>query len=79
MLTGCQAEAVTPGDNVRRHLAVWVRAGSGNLVVSEPTERRDSTQFVGRPADLCRRLRRWKVIHVVCDNASFHKSKAVRR
>ena len=79
MLRGCQAEVVTPGDNVRRHLAVSVLAGSGNLVVSEPTLRRNSAQFVAHLADLCRRLRRWKVVHVICDNAAFHKSKAVKR
>ena len=79
MLKGCQAEVVTPGDNVRRHLAVSVLAGTGNLVVSEPTPRRNSTQFVAHLAELCRRLRRWKVIHVICDNAAFHKSKAVRK
>jgi putative transposase len=79
MLKGCQAEVVTPGDNVRRHLAVSVLAGSGNLVVSGPTVRRNSDQFVAHLADLCRRLRRWTVIHVICDNAAFHKSQAVRR
>jgi transposase len=79
MLRGRQAEVVTPGDNVRRHLAVSVLAGSGNLMVSGPTPRRNSAQFVAHLADLCRRLRRWKVIHVICDNASFHKSKAVRK
>lgn len=78
MLRGCQAEVVTPGDNVRRHLAVSVLVGTGNVVVSGPTPRRNSAQFVAHLADLCRRLRRWRVIHVVCDNASFHKSKAVR-
>jgi len=79
MLKGCQAEVITPGDNVRRHLAVSVLAGTGNLVVSDPTRRRNSAQFVAHLADLCRRLRRWKVVHVICDNASFHKSKVVRR
>ena len=79
MLKGCQAEVVTPGDNVRRHLAVSVLVGTGNLVVSGPTERRNSAQFVAHLADLCRRPRRWKVIHVICDNASFHKSQAVRK
>ena len=79
MLKGCQAEVVTPGDNVRRHLAVSVLAGTGNLVVSGPTVRRNSDQFVAHLADLCRRLRRWKVVHVICDNAAFHKSRVVKR
>jgi putative transposase len=78
MLRGCQAEVVTPGDNERRHLAVSMLAGSGRLIVSRPTKRRNSEQFIAHLADLCRRLRRWKVIHVICDNAIFHKSRVVQ-
>lgn len=79
MLKAFQAEVVTPGDNVRRHLAVSMLVGSGRLVVSEPTKRRNSEQFIAHLVDLCLRLRRWKVIHVICDNAAFHKSRAVQR
>jgi putative transposase len=79
MLRGHQAEVVTPGDNVRRHLAVSQVIGTGTLVASAPTKRRNSGQFVAHLEELCRRLRRWRVIHVICDNASFHKSWAVRR
>lgn len=78
MLRGYQAEVVTPGDNERRHLAVSMLAGTGRLIVSQPTKRRNSEQFMAHLADLCRRLRRWKVIHVICDNAIFHKSRAVQ-
>jgi transposase len=74
MLEGIQAEVVTPGDNVRRHLAVSMLCGSGRQVVSGPTTRRNSAQFVAHLADLCRRLRHWRVIHVICDNAAFHKT-----
>lgn len=79
MLEGIQAEVVTPGDNVRRHLAVSMLVGSGRLVVSAPVARRNSAQFIAHLEDLCRRLRHWKVIHVICDNAAFHKSRVVRR
>jgi putative transposase len=79
MLRGFQAEVVTPGDNDRRHLAASVVAGSGMLVVSRPTRRRNAEQFLAHLADLCGRLRRWRVIHVICDNAAFHKSRAVQR
>lgn len=78
MLRGHQAEVVTPGDNVRRHLAVSMLAGSGRLIVSQPKTRRDSDQFLAHLRDLCWRLRRWKVIHVICDNAVFHKSRRVQ-
>ena len=79
MLEGLQQEVVTPGDNVRRHLAVSMLAGSGRLIVSGPAARRNSAQFIAHLEDLCRRLRHWKVIHVICDNAAFHKSRVVRR
>jgi putative transposase len=79
MLEGVQEEVVTPGDNVRRHLACSMLAGSGRLVVSAPTTRRNSAQFVAHLEDLCRRLRHWRVIHVICDNAAFHKSRVVQR
>jgi transposase len=78
MLEGVQAEVVTPGDNERRHLAVSMLAGSGRLIVSRPTRRRNSQQFIAHLEDLCWRLRRWRVIHVICDNANFHKSRAVK-
>ena len=78
MLRGYQAEVVTPGDNERRHLAVSMLTRSGRLIVSAPMKRRNSEQFIAHLADLCRRLRRWKVIHVICDNAIFHKSRAVK-
>jgi len=78
MLRGYQAEVVTPGDNERRHLAVSMLTGSGRLIVSAPMKRRNSEQFIAHLADLCRRLRRWKVIHVICDNAMFHKSRVVQ-
>jgi transposase len=79
MLRGVQAEVVTPGDNDRRHLAASVVAGSGTLVVSRPTRRRNAAQFLAHLADLCGRLRRYRVIHVICDNAAFHKSRTVQR
>jgi transposase len=78
MLCGHQSEVVTPGDNVQRHLAVSQVVGSGKLIVSEATQRRNSDQFLAHLEDLCRRLRRYRVIHVICDNAVFHKSKKVR-
>jgi hypothetical protein len=78
MLEGIQSAVVTPGDNVRHHLAVSMHAVSGRLVVSGPTTRRNSVQFVAHLEDLCRRLRYWKVIHGICDNAAFHMSRVVQ-
>jgi putative transposase len=79
MLQGIQSEVVTPGDNVQRHLAVSQIVGSGQLIASAATKRRNSDQFIAHLEDLCRRLRRYRIIHVICDNAIFHKSKKVQK
>lgn len=79
MLRGQQAEVVTPGDNVQRHLAASLVVGTGRLLVSAAGVRRNSKLFLEHLEDLCRRLRAWKTIHVICDNAGFHKSRQVRQ
>jgi transposase len=79
MLRGQQAEVVTPGDNVQRHLAASLVVGTGRLIVSAAGVRRNTQLFLGHLEDLCRRLRAWKTIHVICDNAGFHKSRQVRQ
>jgi len=47
--------------------------------VSEPQRRRNSDLFLAHLDDLRRQLRGYSKIYVICDNASFHKSKDVRR
>jgi putative transposase len=79
MPVGQQTEVVTPGDNVQRHLAASLVARTGRLIVSEAGPRRDTTLFLQHLEDLCRRLRAWKRIHLICDNAGFHKSRKVRQ
>jgi transposase len=78
MTKGQQAEVVTPGDNVSRHIAASLAVGTGLLLASPPGPRRNGDLFVEHLEDLCWRLRRWKVIHVLCDNAAFHKSRKVK-
>ena len=39
---------------------------------------RDAELFVRHLEDLCRRLRRYRKIHVICDNAKSHTSWAVQ-
>jgi transposase len=72
MLCGEQAEVVTPGDNVKRHLAGSLVWRTGTLLVSPAGARRNAELFVAHLDELRRRLRSYRVIHVICDNASFH-------
>jgi transposase len=78
MPRGVQAEVVTPGDNVKRHLAGSLVWRTGTLLVSPAGTRRNAELFVAHLDDLRRRLRCYRVIHVICDNASFHDCRRVR-
>jgi putative transposase len=78
MLRGQQAEVVTPGDNVKRHLAGSLVWRTGTLLVSPAGSRRNAELFLAHLDDLRRRLRGYRVIHVICDNASFHDCRRVR-
>lgn len=71
MRRGEQAEVVTPGDNEKCYLAGSLHWRTGKLLVTRG-EKRDGKLFVAHLHDLRRRLRRYKKIHVICDNASFH-------
>jgi putative transposase len=71
MRRGQQAEVVTPGDNDKCYLAGSLHWRTGKLfTMSGP--KRDAQLFVQHLHQLRRRLRCYKKIHVICDNASFH-------
>ena len=78
MQKGKQAEVETPGNNRKCHVAGSVVWSTGTLLVSAPQTCRNTAQFLMHLDDLRRRLRGWKKIHVICDNAAFHKSRAVQ-
>ena len=78
MRRGEQAEVETPGTNVKRYLAGSLHWRTGRLLVSEPGTRRNAALFVRHLHDLRRRLRGYRHIHVICDNASFHDCREVR-
>lgn len=78
MPRGEQAEVTTPGNNDKRHLAGSLHWRTGALFVSEPGRRRNAGLFVAHLDDLRCRLRRYRRIHVICDNARFHDCRAVR-
>ncbi len=71
MFKGRQAKVVTPGDNNKCYLAGSLHWRTGKLMTTEGPKR-DGSLFVRHLHDLRRRLRRYRVIHVICDNAKFH-------
>ena len=78
MRRGEQAEVVTPGNNEKRHLAGSLHWRTGRLLLSAPGRRRNAQLFVAHLEDLRCRLRSYRVIHVICDNARFHDCRLVR-
>ena len=81
MRRGQQAEVVTPGDNEKRYVAgsLHWRTGQVFLTPGGPKQGRAAALFLRHLDDLRRRLRRYKTIHVLCDNARAHDCKAVGR
>jgi len=77
MERGQQAEVVTPGDNQKCYLAGSLHWRTG-LLITTVGRKRDAALFVAHLKDLLYRLRRYKKIHVICDNAKFHTARAVQ-
>jgi len=78
MPRGEQAEVRTPGNNERRHVASSLHWRTGSLVVSPLGRCRNSRLFVNHLEHLRRRLSSYRVIHVICDSAAFHRSREVQ-
>jgi putative transposase len=71
MVRGRQAQVVTPGDNEKCYLAGSLHWRTGVLFTTEGPKR-DADLFVRHLHELRRKLRRYRKIHVICDNAKFH-------
>jgi transposase len=71
MVKGQQASVQTPGDNAKAYLAGSLHWRTGSLIATRG-DKRDGALFVAHLHELRRRLRRYKKIHVICDNAGFH-------
>ncbi len=78
MPRGEQAEVPTPGNNDKRHVAGSLVWRTGTLLVSPAGRRRNAELFIAHLDDLRCRLRGSRRIHVICDNASFHRSRRVQ-
>ena len=72
---GRVAAVETPGTNEKRYLAGSIHWRTGRVFLTEglPGEGRNAGLFCRHLDDLRRALRRYKVVHVVCDNAKTHK------
>jgi len=79
MVRGQQAKVETPGNNEKRYLAGSLNWRTGDLIATEGLkgEGRNSALFLRHLEDVRTRLRCYRRIHVICDNAIFHKCRAV--
>jgi putative transposase len=79
MPRGQQAEVLTPGTNTKRYLAGSINWRTGEVKFSEPGSRRNADLFLSHLDDLRHDYRRYHKIHVICDNAAFHKPERCRK
>ena len=77
MPRGEQAEVVTPGDNEKNYLAGSLHWRTG-LLITTVGPQRNAELFVRHLEELLSRLRRYKKVHVICDNAKFHTARLVQ-
>ena len=76
---GQQAKVQTPGNNEKRYLAGSIHWRTGQVFAhrGQAEAGRNTALFLAHLDDLRSRLRRYRKIHVICDNAKFHMSKEV--
>jgi len=73
MPKGQQTKVQTPGTNKEQHLAGSIHWRTGQVFVIEaaPKQGRNGALFIRHVDDLRRRLRRYKKVHVICDNVGL--------
>ena len=69
---------VTPGNNEKRYLAgsLHWRTGRADPDRGQAGQGRNADLFLAHLDDLRRRFRRYRVIHVICDNAKPHSRRS---
>ncbi len=76
---GEQATVKTPGNNEKRSLSGSIPWRTGQVFLTEgrPKQGRDTALFLAHLDELRGRLRRYRKLHVICDQAKCHTSEAV--
>src|SRR3954468_20713282 len=76
---GEKATVETPGNNEKRYISgsIHWRTGQVFLTQGKPKQGRDTALFLAHLDELRSRLRRYRVIHVICDSARCHTSDEV--
>ncbi|MBV8297536.1 MAG: IS630 family transposase [Acidimicrobiia bacterium] len=79
MFKGQQEKVETPGNNEKRYLSGSIHWRTGQVFLTEgkPKQGRDTALFLAHLDELRSRLRRYRKIHVICDQAKCHTSEAV--
>jgi len=79
MVKGHQAKVETPGNNEKRYISGSIHWRTGHVFYTDgkPKQGRDTALFLAHLDDLRYRLRRYRKIHVICDNARCHTSNEV--
>src|SRR3954471_4107923 len=79
MVKGQQARVETPGNNEKRSISGSIHWRTGQVFLTEgkPKQGRDTALFLAHLDDLRGRLRRYRKIHVICDNAKCPTSNEV--
>jgi putative transposase len=79
MRRGQQAEVVTPGQNDKKYLAGSLHWRTGTLLAPVTGRSRNAALVAEHLEELCRRLRRYRVIHVLWDNAKIHDCALIKK
>jgi putative transposase len=76
MLQGRQAKVETPGTNKKRPLSGSIHWRTGQVFMTEaaPKQGRNGALFIKHLDELRSKLRRYRKLHVICDNAGCHIS-----
>jgi len=78
MLRGEQRHVPTPGTNQKRYIAGAMNTRTRRLTWTWG-EHRNSRLFIDMILELCRRFRRYRVIHLIVDNARFHTAQGSKQ
>jgi putative transposase len=79
MRRGEQAEIVTPGQNQKNYLAGSLHWRTGSLLAPVTGPKRNATLVARHLEELCRRLRCYRRIHIIWDNAKIHDCAVVNQ